>query len=347
MARNLGANSGYRRYTFNVIESVMNDAPYTALGNGPEEMLDHEVTNLMTAPTYWLQKDMQKVVRLGASSLPHDVRLTPRATITPQGFVVFEDLEVIKDIRNDSMAALAVSWCPTQLGVPFPAANVLSLGGDPSKDQVLENLKIGFSGLGEPAMQGSGEPTNVFWSRENEVVYVQGISLCIWSWPWDPLDSHYESFKGLPLQGEPLLLHHNFWPFGYVVPGTSSNPNNPLNDVREQTHGYRFLYAFWQIAQSRIAARGRLNRSEERKMTRVHPERELRIVVLRRRESGGGTQTDPEKDGYKIDYQYAVAPHWQRYHTKEGVVWLPRDWYTAGPDGAPLLERDTIYSVQQ
>ena len=109
---------------------------------------------------------------------------------------------------------------------------------------------------------------------------------------------------------------------------------------------WKFIVATHEMLSSRIVSNRHPSRAEQRQLARLNHNKEFRIIRLRKVIHPSQNDHDYGED-YRIDYRYMVPPHWQRYHTKEGVVWKMRDWYVAGPDDAPLLERDTVYQLDR
>jgi len=162
----------------------------------------------------------------------------------------------------------------------------------------------------------------------------------------------------------PISIHHAWFPAGVrlndnvygsfpestgtVITNESGKAGRLMEFMStDDSHEiWKFVIATFEMLNSRIVMDVPLHRNERKQLERAKFNERFRVIRLRKiiRPSA---PYEPDKDGYHIDYRYMVPPHWQRYHTKEGIVWKMRDWYIAGPDNGPLLDRETVYQLDR
>lgn len=115
----------------------------------------------------------------------------------------------------------------------------------------------------------------------------------------------------------------------------------------------RFMFSLWSIMAQPIATpvSETPNRDYRRRWERAvgTPPNygDVRVVTLRRSQSGGGPEETDEEWGREWSHRWVVRGHWRKqWYPSEGVhrmKWI--DAFVKGPDDKPLIIKDSVYEV--
>jgi hypothetical protein len=327
------------------------------------EMVGSDIADAMeNGAAYFVADEMTTMLHRVAKNVPEDFSLHPRMFPQNKGFLYLEEPLIFGD-----SAVIGWSWHVIWLTTE-------SLLSDAARDPDFEEkVLLNGGGFEDVLIRLMDEGLVVRGKGKNEEI--AGVALALWSDPLHDDDLYYLDKRlvtngsfglgqfdrtpapmaftwipcGVPLKdhiygsipyryrGQPMLDPKKPKSYGRIIDFASSIQAAPV---------WSFLVATHEMLNSRIVEQRGLNRAQQRQLHRVRWDREFKIVRLRKIVRVNGH--DADDDGkYKIDYRYMVPPHWQRYHTKEGVVWKMRDWYVAGPDDKPVLDREVVYQLDR
>lgn len=321
---------------------------WTADGDyeAPIAMAGTEYQRLRRAETFWVSRDMGKVVASVAADLP-DAPLHPMDLPAASGFVYFEDAVPMLDVNGRTTVVKAMAWnssmvrtgVPGDDHLPIMPTTLVSIYTD--RDDTRDDFVAMLAEKGHPDVMQFTKLVPLDWMM----------------WPWvkapdDDPDADSDARLLVPVFDDASITSDR-------AEAILTRPD--LRLTPQDTDWSNLLVALWRVSTQKLAVMERrpLDRPTRRRIERAKlaPEwGDLRIIDLRRavypsRDRDGDGLTD-EEYLQRWTHRWVVGGktgHWrnQWYASEQRHKWILIEPYIKGPAHLPLVVKDNLYRVVQ
>jgi len=270
-----------------------------------------------TGELWWVSSDMTDLVCDAASTIPSETVLTPEMAFHREGFVVFERPIIGLGVEaGERVQVDGIMWGPTRLP-PLPDR--------PEGTDCLS--MVAFTRISHGFRYHDGEPSGVPFGHEL----------------WTPLG-------------------RSDWPLGYELskmPSHESLGDWTVERYESMVEDRALMAALWTVARTTTVAdsgQEHPNRPERRRLERegaVRAHSSVRVIHLRREIPRSGDGALDERAGEpkgKLTHRHIVRAHLRNQACGPGrkdhrLILIPP--HIKGPEGAPLLRRPRVWSLDR
>lgn len=315
------------------------------------------------AATYYVSPDMCEMTRMAAEALPAEA-LSPKDLPVERGFLYFARPMIIDgpaalddepSERTEKVAVSAVAWENGMVGHPEQG---VAPGVSYWLFQTVHDAAVTINrGLAREWEERTGQ-------KIVEPVVVTGSGA---------QDGPFVTDTELKAEHGPLPIYDfSGWTYGSTwnsSPVSEAMVENPDGSFRVSAHFdeegqlqvhpvvdqvRRYLLATWKLLQEKITdtdiehAPRYIRRRAERRI----PEAGDIVVVRLRKETKGSLVVENPEEGPWWNHRWLVRGHWHKYWVgpKAGEQSLVTKWvapYIKGPEGAPFVAKDRIFSLER
>lgn len=317
-----------------------------------------------TAPTHYVSPDMCEMIRMAAEEMPPG-GLSPKDLPSPSGFLLFARPMQIVSMFDDEetphpVSVSAVAWEDGMVGHPTSGTQPgvsYWLFMNPNDAAAFTNKTVAAQWKAATG-QDIPEPVNVIGTPP----------------PGSPMAELMTEDEMRSAQGPLPIYDFSGWTYGTawnsVTPGNNLvglveragelravtigevNEDGSLNVAPVVDQARRLMLTTWKMLQEKITAldEERPPRYIRRRAERRMPEAGDIIVVRLRKETHGSLVVLNEEEGPWWNHRWLVRGHWrnQPYGPNKSltkIIWISP--YIKGPDDAPLVVKDKIFSLER